>query len=90
MIQLNQIQLLENKIVTVSPNPVKSNFTLKSKSIIKGYKLVDQLGRIVDQKQIENQNSYFEGQIPGKLDSALYYLIVDTIEGTYSCPIFVE
>ena len=90
MIQLNQIQLLENKIVTVSPNPVKSNFTLKSKSIIKGYKLVDQLGRIVDQKQIENQNSYFEGQIPGKLDSALYYLIVDTIDGTYSCPIFVE
>ena len=90
MIQLNQIQSIENRIVTVSPNPVKSNFTLKSKSIIKGYKLVDQLGRIVDQKQIENQNSYFEGQIPGKLDSALYYLIVDTIEGTYSCPIFVE
>jgi hypothetical protein len=90
MIQLNQIQSIENRIVTVSPNPVKSNFTLKSKSIIKGYKLVDQLGRIVDQKHFENQNLYFEGQIPGKLDSALYYLIVDTIEGTYSCPIFVE
>ena len=90
MIQLNQMQSIESKIVTVSPNPVKSNFTLKSKSIIKGYKLVDQLGRVVDQKLFDIQNAFFEGQIPVKLDSALYYLIVDTIDGTYSCPIFVE
>ena len=90
MIQLNRIQAFENKIVSISPNPVKSNFTLKSKSIILGYRLVDQLGRIVEQKALASQNVNYEGNLPSKIESALYYLIVDTIDGTYSCPIFVE
>jgi hypothetical protein len=63
---------------------------LKSKSIILGYRLVDQLGRIVEQKVLASQNVNYEGNLPSKIESALYYLIVDTIDGTYSCPIFVE
>ncbi len=66
----------ESSIVSISPNPVKNKFTIASKDNLKGYKILDETGRLITSsfnlkvKQQEIDISHFK---PG-----IYVLSVET------------
>ena len=91
-VELNSVNQLFTKQISVSPNPVKNQFTVYSEFHITQCELYDNLGRKIDFKWSLNQGNAktLQGEIPSGLNSAVYFLKVITNNGMLSYPIFVE
>ncbi len=93
IVQLNAtIGLSSNREIAVYPNPVKDKFAIKTSAKIRSYRLVDPLGRLVFESQFKDamDSENLMLWLPKDSKSQLYYLIVDTSEGSFSCVIFAE
>lgn len=93
IVQLNGLNNAskENGVV-IFPNPVKDKTTIQSATDVVSYRLVDVMGRIISERVVlrgENPRNV-EMIKPEGLVSQMYYLIVETVEGSFTCVIFAE
>lgn len=72
------LEKTEESVVNIFPNPSSDVFTIQANQLIRNYQVVDQLGRLIDQNQMNSDQFQINTE---NWNNGIYYLILTDYRG---------